>query len=311
MKRYNETYLYKKMPDYEKEIQEMIIKGERIDKTHETFNDIKYEVKRKNVDSTLAKLLDSDRIVLVIPLKPMPKSFKIFTANDIREDRKAKVFIDCTGIIKSTDGGYSLYNANSANILISYLVAGRTAFIMEAKPSLITLSSTLTMSGAKTFAALFNYIIDYIGKININTDTRNKSLYLAAIYYQVNLLGKDLDSTSVKNTALNIAGISERESNVIEIDYEKESFNNINEFIKLVNNVLHIKDLTIDAFIERWMFLFGTGTVFATELFVPFAQMITDAYIGAYINNQKTIEKIAKQNMIDFSKTIIRIGSES
>lgn len=311
MKRYNETYLYKKMPDYEKEIQEMIIKGERIDKTHETFNDIKYEVKRKNVDSTLAKLLDSDRIVLVIPLKPMPKSFKIFTANDIREDRKAKVFIDCTGIIKSTDGGYSLYNANSANILISYLVAGRTAFIMEAKPSLITLSSTLTMSGAKTFAALFNYIIDYIGKININTDARNKSLYLAVIYYQVNLLGKDLDSKSVKNTALNIAGISERESNVIEIDYEKDSFNDINEFIKLVNNVLHIKDLTIDAFIERWMFLFGTGTVFATELFVPFAQMITDAYIGAYINNQKTIEKIAKQNMIDFSKTIIRIGSES
>lgn len=311
MKRYNETYLYKKIPDYEKEIQEMIIKGERIDKTHETFNDIKYEVKRKNVDSTLAKLLDSDRIVLVIPLKPMPKSFKIFTANDIREDRKAKVFIDCTGIIKSTDGGYSLYNANSANILISYLVAGRTAFIMEAKPSLITLSSTLTMSGAKTFAALFNYIIDYIGKININTDARNKSLYLAVIYYQVNLLGKDLDSKSVKNTALNIAGISERESNIIEIDYEKDSFNDINEFIKLVNNVLHIKDLTIDAFIERWMFLFGTGTVFATELFVPFAQMITDAYIGAYINNQKTIEKIAKQNMIDFSKTIIRIGSES
>ena len=311
MKRYNETYLYKKMPDYEKEIQEMIIKGERIDKTHETFNDIKYEVKRKNVDSTLAKLLDSDRIVLIIPLKPMPKSFKIFTAKDIREDRKVKVFIDCTGIIKSTDAGYSLYNTNSANIFISYLVAARTAFIMEAKPSLITLNSSLTMSGSKTFATLFNYIIDYIGKININTDARNKSLYLAVVYYQVNLLGKDLDSESVKNTALNISGISERESNIIEIDYEKDSFNDINEFIKLVNNVLHIKDLTIDAFIERWMFLFGTGTVFATELFVPFAQMITDAYIGAYINNQKTIEKIAKQNMIDFSKTIIRIGSGS
>ena len=29
MKRYNETYLYKKMPDYEKELTEMIIKGEK------------------------------------------------------------------------------------------------------------------------------------------------------------------------------------------------------------------------------------------------------------------------------------------
>lgn len=312
MKRYNETYLYKKMPDYEKEIQEMIIKGERIDKTHETFEDIKYEIRRKNIDSTLVKLLDSDRIVLIIPSKPMPKSFKVFTAKDIREDRKVKVFIDCTAIIESNDSGYRFYNNNTVvNILISYLIAGRTAFIMEAKPNLITLNSSLTMSGTKVFASLFNYIIDYIGKININPAARNRSLYLAAIYYQVNLLGKDLDSPSVKNTALNIAGISEREANVIEIDYEPESFDNIDGFIKLVNNNLHIKGLTIDTFIERWMFLYGTGTVFGTELFVPFAQMVTDAYIGAYINNQKTIEKIAKQNMIDFSKTIIKIGSES
>ena len=312
MKRYNETYLYKKMPDYEKELTEMIIKGERVDKSHATFSDIKYEVKRKNIDSTLSKLLDSDRIELILPLKPMPKAFKVVTAKDIRNDHKIKVFIDCTGIIESTDAGYRLFNNNTAvNILISYLVAGRTAFIMEAKPDLITLNSSLTMSGTKTFATLFNYIIDYIGKININPDTRNRSLYLASIYYQVNLLGKDLDSKSVKNTALNIAGISEREANILEVDYEKDSFENIDDFIKLIKEALHIKDLTIDTFIERWMFLYGTGTVFGTELFVPFAQMITDAYIGAYINNQKTIEKIAKQNMIDFSKTLIKIGSDS
>lgn len=312
MKRYNETYLYKKMPDYEREIQAMIIKGERIDKSHETFNDIKYEVRRKNVDSTLSKLLDSERIELILPLNPMPKSFKVVTAKDIRNDHKVKVFIDCTGIIESTSAGYKFHNVSSAvNIFISYLIAGRTSFVMEAKPGLITLDSALTQSGTKTFASLFNYIVDYIGKINTNTTLRNKSLYLAAIYYQVNLLGKDLDSESVKNTALNIAGISERESNIIEMDYEKDSFDNINNFIKLTQNVLHIKGLTIDTFIERWMFLYGTGTVFATELFVPFAQMITDAYIGAYINNQKTIEKIAKQNMVDFSKRLIKIGSDS
>ena len=51
MKKFNETYLYKKMPDYNKDITEFILKGERIDKTNKTFSDIKYEVKRKNVDS--------------------------------------------------------------------------------------------------------------------------------------------------------------------------------------------------------------------------------------------------------------------
>ena len=312
MKKFNETYLYKKMPDYEKSIQEMIIKGERIDKSHESFSDIKYEVKRKNIDSTLAKLLDSERIVLVIPLKPLPKAFKVVAAKDIRNDHKVKVFIDCTAIIESTNAGYRFYSNNQViNIFISYLVAARTAFIVEAKPTLLTMNSSLTQSGAKTFASLVNYVVDYIGKININVSSRNKSLYLASIYYQVNLLGKDIDSKSVKETALKISGISEREANIVEIDYEPNSFDNIENFIKLMNESLHIKGLTIDTFIEKWMFLFGPGTVFATELFVPFAQMITDAYIGAYINNQKTIEKVAKQNMIDFSKTIIRIGSDS
>lgn len=312
MKKFNETYLYKKMPDYEKDIQAMIIKGNRIDKSHKSFEDIKYEVKRKNVDSTLAKLLDSDRIVLVIPEKPMPKAFKVICAKDIRNDHKVKVFIDCTGIIKDETSNYSFYNNSAAvNIFISYLVAGRTAFILEAKPTLLTMNSSLTQSGTKTFASMVNYVVDYIGKININPVSRNKSLYISSIYYQVNLLGKDLDSKSVKDTAMKVSGISERESNIIELEYEKDSFDDIEKFINLMNNVLHVKGLTIDSFIEKWMFLYGTGTVFGTELFAPFAQCISDAYIGAYINNQKTIEKIGKQNMIDFTKTLIRIGSDS
>ena len=312
MKKFNETYLYRKMPEYEKDVQALILKGERIDKSAESFSDIKYEIKRKNVDATLVKLIESDRIVLVLPAKPMPKSFKIITAKDIREDRKTKVFIDCIGVIESTGNGYRLANpGTAANILISYLIAARTAFILEAKPGLLTGNSELTQSGTRTFAALVNYVIDYIGKININVESRNKSLYLSSIYYQVNLLDKDIDFKSVKDTALKISGISERQANIIELDFEQDSFDDIEKFINLVQNTLHVKGLNIDTFIEKWMWLYGTGTVFATELFTYFAQMISDAYIGAYINNQKTIEKVAKQNMIDFTKALIRIGSDS
>lgn len=312
MKKFNETYLYKKMPDYEKDIHAMILKGERLDKDNDSFEDIKYEVKRKNVDSTLVKLLDSERIVLILPNKPLPRSFRVITAKDIRNDRKTKVFIDCTGIIISTGTGYKFASlSSSVNMFISYLIAARTSFIIEVKPTLLTMNSTLTQSGTKTFAAMVNYVVDYIGKININIASRNKSLYLAAIYYQVNLLGKDIDSKSVQDTAIKISNISEREADIIELDFEKDSFDDIEKFIALMQNVLHVKGLTIDSFIEKWMFLFGTSTIFALELFSYFAQTISDAYIGAYLNNQKTIEKVTKQNMIDFSKTLIRIGADS
>ena len=59
------------------------------------------------------------------------------------------------------------------------------------------------------------------------------------------------------------------------------------------------------------MFVYGTGTVFALELLPSFSNMLTDAYIGAYINNQKTIEKIAGTGMVEFTKTILTIGAES
>ena len=312
MKKFNDTYLYKKSPEYEKDIYGLIIKGERIDKSNDSFSDIKYEVKRKNVDSTLTKLLDSDRIVLVIPAKPLPKSFKVITCKDIKSDKKLRVFIDCTGCIITNGNGYKFVNNDSAvNIFISYLIAARTAFISEVKPNLLINNTRLTQSGTKTFAALVNYVVDYIGKININTEIRNKSLYLASVYYQVNLLGKDLDSKSVRTIAIKVSGVSETQANIIELDFEKDSFDNIDNFIKLMADSLHIKGLTIDSFIEKWMFLYSPATVFATESFTYFAQMITDAYIGAYINNQKTIEKVAKQNMIEFSKTLIEIGSDS
>lgn len=312
IKKFNETYLYKKMPDYEKDIQSMIITGERLDKTNNSFADIKYEVKRKNVDSTLVKLLDSERIVLVIPNKPLPRSFRVITAKDIKNDRKVKVFIDCTGIILSEGNNYRFANLSSAvNILISYLIAARTSFIIEAKPTLLNMNSTLTQSGTRVFAAMINYVVDYIGKININISARNKSLYLASLYYQINLLGKDIDSKSVQDTAMKISNISEREANIIELDIEKDSFDDIEKFILLLQNILHVKGLTIDSFIEKWMFLFGTSTIFALELFPYFAQTISDAYIGAYLNNQKTIEKVTKQNMVEFTKTLIRIGADS
>ena len=311
MRKFNETYLYRKMPEYDRDIHALILKGDRIDKTHESFSDIKYEIKRKNIDASLVKLIDSDRIVLVLPAKPMPKSFRIITARDIRNDKKVKVFVDCTGLIIPNGTGYSLANASAGNILISYLIAARTAFIIDHKPALLTGNSSLTQSGTKAFASLVNYVVDYIGKININVEAKNKCLYLASIYYQVNLLGKDIDFKSVKDTAMKISGISERQANIIELDYEEDSFNDIEKFINLIQNVIHVKGLTIDTFIERWMFLFGTGTIFATELFVYFAQMMSDAYIGAYINNQKTIEKVARQDMIEFTKTLIRVGSDS
>ena len=39
--------------------------------------------------------------------------------------------------------------------------------------------------------------------------------------------------------------------------------------------------------------------------------MMTNCYVGCYINNQKTIEKVAGRDMVDFTKGILMIGNEA
>ena len=70
--------------------------------------------------------------------------------------------------------------------------------------------------------------------------------------------------------------------------------------------------MKLDNFVEKWIFLYKTGTQFALELFPAFATMMTNAFHGAYINNQKTIEKVTNngKDMVAFSRTILQIGSE-
>ena len=74
---------------------------------------------------------------------------------------------------------------------------------------------------------------------------------------------------------------------------------------------MHLNKLTLDTIVEKWMYVYGTGTVFALELFPAFSNMITDSFVGAYINNQKTIEKVAGTGMVTFTKTILTIGADS
>ena len=94
-------------------------------------------------------------------------------------------------------------------------------------------------------------------------------------------------------------------------------YKSLPNFVKALSEFLNAPNLTIDVIVEKWMWCFGTGTQFGLELYPAFATMLIYAYVGAYLNNQKTIEKVVGNTlvsytkpMVDFVGQIIRIGSE-
>ena len=66
----------------------------------------------------------------------------------------------------------------------------------------------------------------------------------------------------------------------------------------------------MDNFIDKWLFLYGSGTQFATEIYTAFANLLINAYVGAYLNNQKQIEKIAGRSMVEYCNVLFRVGGE-
>lgn len=305
-KNFDSSYLYGK-GNYQSQLYEFIIKSHRVDKESESFDDIRYMVKKNQYTSCLVNLLDNPNIVLMINSTPMSRAFKVFSSRDVKEDKKAKVFIDVSDVIGFKDGVYSLKNRD-INILLSYLVAALGTWIYYADPSKVINNTTMYSAGTNAFAKLSCNVIDYM-RIGGVENVRPKVLYLSALYYQVNILRKDLTDT-VKKKALKISGLTQRESELIDIQAPYSSYENIETFVNAIAKVIRVDTLKIDNYIDKWIFLYGSGTQFATELYFEFSNLLTHAYVGAYINNQKQIEKFVGRDMVDFTNTLFRIGSE-
>ena len=309
-KNYSNTYLYNTSKNYETQLFKFLMSAERIDKDSDAFEDIKYEVKKRQVTSVLSKVLESKKIVLLKGDTPLSRSFKVFYGVDIKTDKEPKIFIDCD-VIHLVNGKWVPKTSGSIDILVSYLVSAMNTLIYYVDPNRITSNTDIIHHGASCFSALFTNIIDYLQKISTISSSRDKTIYLSALYYQINILQKDL-TDGVKNVARKISGLSEREADILHIQLENNSFLNIKYFLEIVTKILKIDNkVTLELFVEKWLYLYGTGTGFALEMYPAFASMITDAYVGAYINNQKTIEKIVGKDLVNFTNTVLKIGSDS
>ena len=234
VKNFGDSFLYK-TGNFEKALMQFMMNAEIIDKNHPSFEDIKYEVKRRQVTSSLMKVLMSDNIVLLKNNMGLSRAFKVFAAKDIISgDKKTKVFIDVTDIIKSTDGSYSIDSRN-VDILVSHLLNAMNTFIYWVQPTKLLNNTSLVDTGTKAFSDMVTYVVDYL-RIGSVDNVRERTRYMSALYYQCGLLCKEL-TDSVRIRARKLSGLSEREADIVETLMGTEPFTDINTFIISLSKV--------------------------------------------------------------------------
>lgn len=307
---YVDTYIFKSYNQYEKALFGFIMEADRIDTSDEAFGDILYDLKRRNISDNLAKIVTSNNIVLAISKgKSLPKAFKVFAAKDIKRDKnKIKVFIDVTDCITYKNGKYV---CSKIEWLVSYIIDAMVSYIYAVAPSKLTGNSSILKDGGLIWSNLFTYVVDRMYKISAVQSIRQSVHYLSAIFYQTNILMKNFDQSidSIKANAERISNIDPKIAGRINPFIEAKDFINLSTFCECIGKILDLKDFKPAAVIALWMNVFGTGTVFGLEYFPAFSAMMTDTYVGGYINNQLTIEKIAGPSLVDFNKTIFQIGA--
>lgn len=306
----SDTYLYNKASDYNKHIYAFISKADRINTKSAEFADVLFDIKRRKISDSLSKIIVSPNVVLALmPDSPLPKAFRTFVAKDVKDSGKVKLFIDCSQFIKF-NAGY--YDCTNIDWFTSYILSGMVTYIYAVAPNRLILDSTIIKEGADCFSRLFSHTIDYMYKITSVQKIKKRVDYLSAMYYQFNLLGKDVKSDSqariVRNNAIKISNIDSKDANVVDIQLKETDFDNIDTFLSALARICELKDMKIDAFVATWIKNNGTGTIFALEYFPAFSMMLTNSYIGGYIDNQLTIEKQCGPALVVFVKQILKIG---
>lgn len=300
---FSSSYLYGKT-NYEKNIFNFIMSGEEIDKESTAFEDIIFDFKKRQITSDLLNVLKDKRVILKIAGTPLPKAFKVLYARDPR-DKKLKVFIDVTDIMQFKNG---MYSCRSIDLLIAHVISAHMQLVYFEQPTRLTSNMTIVSTATGAFADLFVYILDYL-RINGISAHKKQMTYLAATYFQYHLLGRELNQ-STKIISLKLSGLTEREAAVVDMRLNPDELESIDSFIAAIGRILGSGELTLEVFIDKWASIFGPGTYFAPELYIAFSSMLTDAYVGCYNNNQKTIEKVAGRNMVSYVNALLKVNGD-
>ena len=304
-KNYNSSYLYGNY-EYSKLIGQAIMSAERINKNEENFEDVRIVTKRRQTTAVLINVLESPNVILLKPNSPLPAAFRVFVAKDNRVDNKVRVFIDISEIIELKDGFWVCKNAD---VFIAQLVAAMTHLIYYVDPSKIYTNAKLTLHGTENFVKLFGYIFDYL-RISGYSENKERIQYIVALYYQCGVLWKDLNENA-RNVAMKVSGIDKRHADIAEMFLKGEpekAFVDINAFIKALAVNFKLEGLTLEIFIDKWMYLYGAGYQFAVDIPPAYFKMITDTYSGMYLTKQRTLDKICGKGIIEITTDLFEIG---
>ena len=294
-----------------KEIKDFIITSHRIDKNNtQAFRGFVEDVKRQQGTAVLSSVLLDPRVVLCIGQAPLPRAFSVFDAKDSKNGNKHMVFVDLTGRVEFKDG-YYIIRKGVVDQVCALLFTALIYLLYRNAQNKLTNSSNLTYAATESYTAMFAYIVDYL-RILGYAQNKSKICYCIAMFFLCNLMNYDVEDAYAKQVAAKVAGLNQREINAYDLYLQDIDFTDINTFVNTLSAQFNMRGFDLPTFIGKWMYLYGTGTEYATELYTSFLSLLCTAYTGSYLVQWSRIEKcVGSPNLAKVATSVLRAGDDT
>lgn len=294
--------------NFNKSIADSLLHSSIIDVNSSKFEDVKYEVKRRQISKYVYETLDNPRVKLIICKKALPRMLKVLTAKDIKKltgnANNYITYVDVTGIVEEENG---VFTCERIDVLVALLFAASSNMLWYSGAYKINGGTSIKEAATICYARLFTNIINYLAKINSVPGQKNKCLYASGLFFLNNLYEENNFETNVAICKKEF-DVSDREAELVNMYFKMDSLNSLDKFVESLRQILHLKDLDVANVIRIWVKLYTPGTIFGLEYFPSFSEMLTDSYSGCYLNNQATIEKVCGNNLAVYCNKVIDLG---
>ena len=310
LKTFADCAIYKKVDEAgfstEKALVNFIMSADRIDISSNAFKGVVSQLKSRAQTALIVRMLQQGNVVLGMANKELSPSMKVFYAKDIKTSTKSKkVFVDVTNIITLQNGFFVCKNIDK---LAAYLMGVMIMQVYYTDSNKFTTNGSLQKLSDTAFIKLYCAILNELrmpGYIN----NKSKIQYIVGVYFGYNVIGLEMDQA--RSVAAAAIKLNRQEAAAIDYYYTEDDFRDIYTFTDSIIKTFKLKDLSTDGLINKWIYAYGKGTMYALELFPAFLILITYACSGSYINNMKRIEAVLSKELVEIYNIILRVGSDT
>jgi hypothetical protein len=173
----------------------------------------------------------------------------------------------------------------------------------------ITMNQNVCKLGSVLYSKIFSKVLDKMFAINLDPIKADKIRFITAKFFLLNILGKTNGET-VNNLAYAACQNGTTRNTIVnfELSLPSNAYNRLDDFLNAISQVVEgCHTLTVRTFMDSFIRMYGSSTIFALEFFPYFCHMLFSVAVGAHLNAEYLIENLVSKELDKFYNEVSNI----